>query len=86
MRTLRDLKNEILEIEETYPEWMDLPIIYSNDDEGNCYQKVYSNVCPTQVHDVKQWQLEVVGFFDDTNPNDNERDISQHDVNCICIN
>lgn len=86
MRTLRDLKNDIIEIEETYPEWMDLPIIYSHDDEGNFYQEVYGNVCPVQVHDIKERELEVVGFFDDTNPNDNERDISKHDVNCICIN
>lgn len=86
MRTLKDLKNDIIEIEETYPEWMDLPIIYSHDDEGNFYQEVYSNICPVQVHDINQRELEVVGFFDDTNPNDDERDISKKDVNCICIN
>jgi hypothetical protein len=86
MRTLRDLKNEILEIEEKYPQWIDLPIIYSHDEEGNFYEKVYSNISPTQVHDINRYELEVVGFFDDTNPNDEERYISEKDINCICIN
>jgi hypothetical protein len=86
MRTLKQLRDNIDEILRKYPHWENLPLIYSIDAEGNEYHINNNSLSPTQVEDVNQWYLEIVGFFDDTNPNDDERDISEKDVNCICIN
>ena len=91
MRTLKDLKENIEQILKEYPEWENLPLIYSADPEGNHFSFVNFEMAPLQVHSLnddfaKLDYIEVVGFFDDTNPNDDERDISEKDVNCICIN
>ena len=86
MRTLKQLRDNIDEILKKYPHWENLPIISSSDAEGNSYEKVYNDLSPAQVEDINEYYLEVVGFFDDTNPNDAERDISEKDINCICIN
>ena len=39
--TLREYLNELQEFAETFPECLDMDVIYSRDDEGNGYQKVY---------------------------------------------
>jgi hypothetical protein len=64
-----------------YPEKLDLEIIYSHDDEGNCYQKVYSvpNFC--QVHDIKEHYLEMVGHY-----NGHNDEIALEDCNAVIIN
>ena len=87
MRILKDLKQNIEEILKKYPEWENLPLIFSSDDEGNSYHYCHNDLSPAQTEDINnKYYLEIVGFFDDTNPNDDDRDISVKDVNCICIN
>ena len=87
MKTLKDLKNNIDKILNKYPHWENLPLVYSIDPEGNEFHINDNDLSPMQVHDINTlYCLEVVGSFDDTNPNDVERDISEKDVNCICIN
>lgn len=85
-QTLRTLKENIDNILKKYPEWIDLPLCSSTDDEGNNYHKVYNDITPVQVEDINEYFLEVVDFFDDEEPDDNKRGVSQHDVNCICVN
>lgn len=79
MKTLRDLKNNIDELLRYHPDWENLPIIYSGDEEGNEYTKVNNDLCPTQVENINDYYLEIVGFLDDN-------DIDEKDINCICIN
>ena len=86
MRTLKQLRDNIDEILKKYPQWENLPLVFSSDYEGSNFYRHYNDLSPLQVHDLNDLELEVVGFFDDTNPNDDERDISEKDVNCICIN
>ena len=79
MRTLKQLQKDIDLLLQNHPEWANLPIIYSSDDEGNSYQKVYNELSPTQIHNLNEWNLEMVGFL-------GEDEIDERDINCICIN
>lgn len=63
------------------PKFGNLPIIYSNDDEGNSYQKIYNSPVLTQVENIDEYYLEVVGFYDEDSD-----EIALEDVNCVIIN
>ena len=78
MRTLKDLKDNIEELLEEHPEWENLPIISSSDDEGNSFQKVYNDLTPMQVENIVKDYLDFV--FDE------DGEILDTDINCICIN
>lgn len=72
---IRELNKLVIE----YPEAYELPVIYSEDDEGNNYHHVIYSPAMFQVHDVNQYYLEVVGKLGDDN-------IAREDCNVICIN
>jgi hypothetical protein len=75
MITLKQLQQDILKMMVEHPEWADLPIIYSSDDEGNEFKKVHNNLTPMIAEDINQWSLEVDGANGKLKK-----------VNCICIN
>jgi hypothetical protein len=79
MKTLKDLKDNIERLLIEHPEYANLPLIYSSDDEGNSFHLVHSSLCLAQVEDIKEYYLELVGF-------DGDEDINSEDINCICIN
>jgi hypothetical protein len=81
MRTLKDLKADIEKIERENPEWMNLPLIYAKDEEGNDYHKIECDLTPMQMDDMNEYYLELVGSY-----MHNSDDITKEDVNCICIN
>jgi hypothetical protein len=78
MKTLKDLRNNIDEILKKNPEYENLPLIYSSDEEGNSFKLLYNDLTPMQVEDNTQYYLELV--YDD------EDEILEDDINCICIN
>ena len=73
---LREYLEELQEFVETFPECLDIEIVYSRDDEGNGYQRVYYG--PTK------------GIFEDSDfisadqLEDYEREESE--INAVCIN
>lgn len=73
---LRDYLEELKEFVETFPECLDMEVVYSRDDEGNGYQRVYYG--PTK------------GIFEDSDfisadqLEDYEREESE--INAVCIN
>ena len=81
MKTLKELSLEIDILLRENPQFGDLPIIYSSDDEGNRYQKIHQDITPAQVHNIEEWELELVGFFEE-----GSEEIDKKDVNCICVN
>ena len=90
MKTLKQLSLDIDNLLRENPQFGDLPVIYSSDDEGNSYKKVHQDVTPAMAIDVKEWELELVGFLGN-NKNDYEEEENQDlievkDINCICIN
>lgn len=86
MQKVQDLIDSLTDLVKKYPEYKNLPIGYASDDEGSSYHKIYNNISPAQFENINERYLELIGFFDDTNPIDEQRDISQKDVNCIIIN
>lgn len=78
-RTLTDLKNDIDKLLKAHPEYAKLPIIYSSDDEGNSYHGVYNTLTPMQADDPDEHYVDIVGSKGD-------EDISDKDINVICIN
>jgi hypothetical protein len=71
-----------------FPTSLEMEIIYSIDDEGNDYHKLYSTPTITQIEDLNQRSLELVGFFDETQKSQSlkDQDIALVDCNAICIN
>lgn len=95
MITLQQLKINIEELLKLYPEWKDLPIISSSDDEGNSFQLIHNSLSPVQVDDINEYYLELIGCLGEPNSYDNEEFdsednyneiISKKDINAICIN
>lgn len=84
-QTVRQLMKDLEEIIALKPEALDYPIIYSIDDEGNAYHKVVNNAALTQVHDVHDYYLELVGFLNDESEEEENR-IDIRDCNCVIIN
>lgn len=74
--TLRQYFEEMKEFVETFPECLDMEVIYSRDDEGNGYQKVYYG--PQK------------GIFEDRDfiPADQLEDYEREEteINSVCIN
>ena len=77
MKTLKDLLNDIENLIKKNPKYLDLPIIYC-DEDLNC-TKIRSTILPMQIHDLEVCDLELVGFLGDYN-------IDERDINSICIN
>ena len=79
MRTLIDLLKDITTLLTEHPEWANLPIIYSSDDEGNNYQKIHNGLSPAEIYDLNERNLDLIGFLEGDG-------IDERDINCICIN
>lgn len=58
----------------------ELPCIYSSDDEGNSYQKVYNEPSEYLVEDVNEYELEIDFEYDE------QDNIIDFKPNCIIIN
>lgn len=58
----------------------ELPCIYSSDDEGNSYQKVYNEPSEYLVEDVNEYELETDFEYDE------QDNIIDFKPNCIIIN
>jgi len=74
--TLREYLNELQQFAETFPECLDMEVIYSRDDEGNGYQKVYYGPNKGVFEDnefISADQLE-------------DWDREPEDINAVCIN
>ena len=65
MKTLKDLLNDIENLIKKNPEYLDLPIIYC--DENVNYRKIHSSIIAVQIHDLEVCDLELVGFLGDDN-------------------
>ena len=57
-----------------------LPCIYSSDDEGNSYQKVYNEPSEYLVEDIEEYQLETAFEYDE------QDNVIDFEPNCIIIN
>lgn len=81
---LKDFIKELQDLVKQYPQFEDLPVAYSSDDEGNSYHLIYSTGLPIQVENPTAHNLELVGYF-----NGDEDDIDNsaiEDINIILIN
>lgn len=63
-------------------EFGELPVIFEVSGEGDMYNFIYNFPALTQVHDIKSYNLELVGFYQEGD----EDSISLEDVNCVIIN
>jgi hypothetical protein len=75
MKTLKQLSIDIEKLLKKHPEFADLPVIY----KGTGYHKIEFNITPVQIHDLKKYYLELVGFISD-------KDVDIKDINGVCIN
>jgi hypothetical protein len=80
-QTVQDLIDNLQKLVKIKPECKDFPIIYSTDDEGNEYSKIYYIPNFTQVGDLEERYLEVIGHYS----KDNDY-IALEDCNCVIIN
>lgn len=74
--TLREYLDELREFVETYPECLDMQVIYSRDDEGNGFQRVHYGPNKGVFDDgefIQADQLEEWGR-------------EPEDINAVCIN
>ena len=62
------------------PELLNCEIIYSQDDEGNNYQKVENEPSVCYTPELKQYFIEEVLFGEDI------KNQAEAEPNCICIN
>ena len=58
----------------------ELPCIFSSDDEGNSYQKVYNEPSEYLVEDINEYYLETAFEYDEKN------NVINFEPNCIIIN
>lgn len=63
-----------------HPEYNNLEVVYSSDDEGNSYQKVFQTGVLAQFHSMKDYDLELVGIHS------GDEHIDERDCNAIIIN
>lgn len=66
--TLREYLDKLHKLIKDYPEYLDLPVVYSTDDSGNSFRYVYHNPSVgsydvedrdfSSVWDQEEWQLD----------------------------
>ena len=56
---LKEYIEELNKFVQEYPESLELPVIYSKDDEGNAYHNVIYSPTMCQVHDIDEYYLHV---------------------------
>lgn len=78
-QTLKSLRDNIDVLIKKHPQWENLPIIYSVDDEENVHHRIHQEIAAIQVHDINEYYLEIVGYLGDEG-------ISKKDINCVIIN
>jgi hypothetical protein len=76
--TLQEYIESLQRLIENNPEYVNMPLIYSKDDEGNDYHHVNYSPSPAQVEDLEEYYLELVWDEEGENPGT--------DFNCIMIN
>ena len=76
--TLNEYLKELQELQEKG--YGKLELIYSVDDEGNSYQKVYNGPSEFIVEDITEYNLEAAFEYDDKD------EILPFTPNCIIIN
>jgi hypothetical protein len=74
--TLREYLDELQEFVETYPECLDMEVVYSRDDEGNGYERVYYG--PTKGI-FEDREFIPAGQLEEWERNENE-------INAVCVN
>ena len=74
--TLRQYFEEMKEFVETFPECLDMDVVYSRDDEGNGYQRVH--------YGPQKGIFENRDFISADQLEDYEREYSE--INSVCIN
>ena len=79
MKTIKDLLNHLNKITKEDPSLLELPLVYSRDDEGNGFNHVYYD--PS------------LGYFDEERDGDficedvfDEHGLNKSEINSICIN
>lgn len=77
--TLKTLQDNINKLLADNPGYSNLTVIYGTDDEDNDFHKVNNNLAPVQVHNLNEYNLELVGFK-------GEPGIDEKDINAIIIN
>lgn len=81
---LKEYIKELQNLVKEYPQFAELPVAYSSDDEGNSYHLVHNTGTPIQVEDPTTHYLELVNYF---NGDEEDRDnAALKDVNIILIN
>lgn len=71
-KTLRELITRLNSIAKEVPDALDLPLVYSQDDEGNGFHKVYFEAG--------------LGHYDESCGDFTSEEGSDEKINCICIN
>ena len=72
-KTLRQLINRLNHIAKENPKALDLPLVYSSDDEGNAFHRVHFDAG--------------VGNYNERNREFlNTEEADGKEVNCVCIN
>ena len=74
MKTVNDMLEVLLDLKEKG--YGNLPLIYSTDDEGNSYHKIYHKPRLALVEDLDEYDLEMVYMEDG----------GESDPNCVTIN
>jgi len=72
-KTLKQLISRLQDIAKENPEALDLPLVYSRDDEGNSFHKVYFDAGLGNYDENKREFL-------------NKEEADGKEVNCVCIN
>ena len=72
-KTLRQLINRLNHIAKENPKALDLPLVYSRDDEGNSFHKVYFDAGLGNYDENKREFL-------------NKEEADGKETNCVCIN
>ena len=72
------LREYIKKLQKVDPKYLDLPIIYASDDEGNSFHPVYNDPTLVEVDDPSAHYVEIVW--------DEETNLEGQNFNAIIIN
>jgi len=72
-KTLRQLINRLNDIAKDNPEALDLPLVYSSDDEGNAFHRVHFDA---GLGNYNERDREFI----------NKEEAAGKETNCVCIN